>query len=881
ADSEQAFASGASVNVMLKSGSNSTHGAAYIYNIDNYFTANNFFAPAGSKPAHNIDNDTGGNIGGHVIKNKLFYFGGYEGDYTRASDSGIVSIPRQRELSGDFSQSPNPVYDPRTGGTGSAVGTGRTAFPGNQIPTSRVSPVIQKLIPFIPKNNIDGVVNNYYLDRPTLYNLHKIDTKVDYTATQKLRFSGRWGYQPYYNFQGAIYGDTLGGSGSVGNSQSGAGNYLQNGATMGLSGSGTYVMSPSFIIDGTFGVTQGHQLLFPNLTNVRYGSDVLNIPGTNVGPLPWAGGVPNFIITGFQTMGYSYPALEYKDPIFEYSVNATKIKGKHSVRFGIDIQREHQNHIETSPTAFTFSGGPTIVNGGPAANNYNNLATFLLGLPTTETNYIQYVQPYLTLRTWEFALYMRDQWQLTRKLTLQYGVRWEKYPVPTQENRGITQYDFATNTTTVCGQGGQPMDCGISTSNKLFAPNIGVAYRMLEKFVIRAGYSISPIQDNMARGAFKSYPDNAAATINAPNPTAFSWAGDIVQGLPVIPAPTLVNGKTLVPPNTGNLSSQNSKTFIRGYVQTYNLTLQKEFTGGWIGQVGYLGTHGVKLNSARNFNYGQLGGGPASQPLFPYGITSAVSINHPATYSHYNALQATLRKRMSYGLTLNLAYTFSKYISHPINVAIPQYDYLNNGVLDGSDRPHSLVITSGYEIPFGKGKQYFKSGPAAAILGGWNLGGVFDHHSGSVFSIGANSTSCNCPGSTQRVDLIKPSVDVVGSGIGGEPYFDPSAFAQVTDVRFGTLGYNTLRGPGSTNLDMNLIRNVRVTERISVQLRAEALNISNTKHLGNPGTSLANASFNTDGSVKNLGGFSQITSTSNGSRLIDSRYFRFGLRIIF
>jgi hypothetical protein len=146
------------------------------------------------------------------------------------------------------------------------------------------------------------------------------------------------------------------------------------------------------------------------------GSDVLKIPGTNVGPLPWAGGVPRFDLTGYSAMGASYPALEYKDPVFEYTVNATKIRGSHNIRFGADIQREHQNHIETSPTAFTFSGTVTTLNGGPAANNYNVVANFLLGLPTTMGNYVQVVQPYLTLRTWEFSMYVL-MWQVNRKLT--------------------------------------------------------------------------------------------------------------------------------------------------------------------------------------------------------------------------------------------------------------------------------------------------------------------------------------------------------------------------------------------------------------------------------------------------------------------------------
>ena len=309
------------------------------------------------------------------------------------------------------------------------------------------------------------------MNRPTVYNFHKIDTKVDYTASQKLRLSGRWGYQPYYNFQAPIYGEFLGGSGGF--PQSGAGNYLQNGATLAISGSGTYVVSPTFVVDATFGITQAHQLLFPNKTNERVGADTLGIPGTNKGILPWAG-LPQFALSGFVTFGYSYTALEYKDPIFEYTANATKTMGSHTIRFGFDISRQHQNHIETNPDVFTFTGNATALNGGPGANPYNVVADYLLGLPTTMSNQTQFIQPQETLRTWEYALYVRDQFQVNRKLTVNYGVRWEWYPVPTQETKGTSIYDFATNTITQCGTGGQPMDCGSKVSHKLLAPSFGV-----------------------------------------------------------------------------------------------------------------------------------------------------------------------------------------------------------------------------------------------------------------------------------------------------------------------------------------------------------------------------------------------------------------------
>jgi hypothetical protein len=146
----------------------------------------------------------------------------------------------------------------------------------------------------------------------------------------------------------------------------------------------------------------------------------------------------------------------------------------------------------------------------------------------------------------------------------------------------------------------------------------------------------------------------------------------------------------------------------------------------------------------------------------------------------------------------------------------------------------------------------------------------------------AASSSCNCPGNSQVADLVNPHVAKVGSGVGGQAYFDPLAYAPVTGARFGTAGFNQLRGPGNTNVDLSVFRTFRLTERFKVHVRGEAMNATNTPHFANPsGTNVSNMSLNPDGTVKSLGGFSQITSTNPLGRVLDQRYFRFGFRILF
>ncbi len=897
-DAEQGLSGGPSVTVQLKSGSNGVHGAFYEYNINNATEARSYFPP--QTAAHLVDNDTGGWISGPIIRNKLFYFAGYEGDFIHQGYSGTISVPTPQMLSGDFSGSPTPIYDPNTG---KADGSGRTPFPGNKIPASRISPAVKIMIPYVPapNTNLTGIVNNYGVSQATVYNLHKIDTKIDYQATSKLRVSGRYGYQPYYNLQNPLFGQFLGGSsgGWPGVfSQNGAGNYLQNGATLAVSGSATYVISPTLVADATFGVTQAHQLLFPTNTNTKVGLDVLGIPGTNIGALPWSGGMPDFDIAGYPsststTFGYSYPPLEYKDPVFEYTANVTKIKGSHNIRVGEDIVRLHMNHKEVRNTVFQFTGGVTSTPGGASPNDYNGVADFLLGLPQTTNNWFQPVQPYITLREWNFAIYARDQWQASHKLTINYGIRWEYYPVPTTVGRGIQYNNLLSNinnpTMELCGVGGNPGDCGIQVSKTLFAPSLGIAYRITDNTVVRSGYALSPTQVETGNSGTQAFPATVEAVYNGAN-SYLPASSTLATGFPVIPNPVPdSHGNVPIPFGAGNVNTL-PKNFRRGYIQSYNLNVQRSFAGGFVAQVGYVGTHVVNQNGTVNFNYGQLGGGTASQPLSRYGITGAITAFEPANYDIYNALQATLDKRFTNGLSMQLAYTWSKDMqggataalpSGGAGIEIPQYYYRNRSVTP-VDRTNNFIVSSMYQLPLGRNKEFVNHGVGAAVLGGWTLNGVFSHLSGLPFYVSASSASCNCPTaiSTQLANQVKPNVKKVGRGVNGQAYFDPTAFAPVTTATFGTASFNSLRGPGATNLDASVFRDFHLLERLNMQFRAESFNVTNTPHFANPGANVSSATL-VNGTATASNGFSQITAVAPLGRLLDPRYFRFGVRFTF
>jgi hypothetical protein len=175
-----------------------------------------------------------------------------------------------------------------------------------------------------------------------------------------------------------------------------------------------------------------------------------------------------------------------------------------------------------------------------------------------------------------------------------------------------------------------------------------------------------------------------------------------------------------------------------------------------------------------------------------------------------------------------------------------------------------------------------KNAALSAMLGGWQANALFVRYSGQPFSVGASSTSLNASGNTQRADQVKPEVEILGGHGPGQSYFDPLAFANVTQARFGTAGFNTLRGPGTANLDFSIFRNFRIAERVKLQFRGEAFNLTNSPHFGTPGSSVANLSLNPDGSVKSLGSYTIISSTTGvGREGIDQRALRFGIRVSF
>ena len=873
---DQGIMNGGGVRIQIKSGTNSFHGSGYWSNVNNALKASPYFTPATTPKPKYIDNDTGGTIGGPIIKNKLFFFGSYEGDFLRQAMGGLYTLPTPQMVQGILA-SPTPIFDPATG---NPDGSGRKTFArdgdGNYlIPSQRVAPAATTLLGNLPSGVPNGVYShNLYVNTPYLYDLQKIDTKGDWDASSKLRLTGRYSTYPYNNTKVPALGSVLGpGDGS---------NTDQHGNIYSTSAMATYVATPNLVIDALFGLTKTTQYLFPPMYSQLYGEDTLKIPNSNVGPLPSAGGVPDFNFSGgLNTFGYGYPALTYKDPIFQYSGNVSWVKKNHSIRFGVDISQQHINHQEVTTTYFDFNGGltglycpttlsPGCANGTPANGEFNSFADFLLGLPQSASN-SELTTNWVTLRTWQFAPYISDTWQVTQKLTFYIGSGWDFLPVPSRENRGIEYYNTSNNSYEFCGEGGVSSTCGISVQKDLFAPRAGVAYRFKPNTVLRAGYSLAPEQINMARDALYNYPSTVTQSLAGTNGN--TAATTLATGFPTLSPPNISAGTITLPSDIGVAWPE--QHFTRGYTESYNATVQQELGWNLLAQVGYVGTLTVHQHTRANINYGQVGGGQASEALNEaFGVTAPMTEVQDFEHMNYQSLQAQVQKRMSNGLQFTTSYTFSKWMGYCCDeqgdgapsILIPQFIHKNWSLMP-DDRTHNFELSAIYEMPFGKGKKYATGRVASAIAGGWQTNWVLSRYSGTPFTVSDPGQSLNAPGNSNTADLVKSSVAI--NGAHASTYFDTSAFKQDQDQRFGTSGFDSVRGPGYGNLDSSLFRTFPIMENLKIQFRAEALNLLNHPNFSNPDSGVTD------------GGFGTISSTNAGSRLIAERYFKLGLKIMF
>ncbi len=870
-DAEQGLAGGAAVNVSVKQGSNEFHGAGWVYDTNSATQARNYFQTTPQVPK-NILVQYGYSVGGPILKNKLFFFTDLERttqrNTSRINTTSIAPASLRPDSSGNvnFTGTGVTIYDPLSNPNPAQ----RTPFANNTIPASRIDLAAIEFIKRMPLPTLPGFVNNFVANGVAEFNRTNVDGKVNYNPGGKYTLFGRYSISPTNVLDPPLLGE--------------AGGDALNGGQLGQAPGrvqvagfgGTYTFSSTLVLDGNIGYTR--QRLGAEAFDIdsNFGLEVLKIPGTN-GPDRLQGGAPSFQITGWANLGNpntGNPFL-FRDNQYLAVANLSWLKGSHSFRFGLDYQNQQLNHFQpqggtfqTVRGTFQFNGNATRLQNGPvpADTRFNSWGDFLLGLPNAAGKVDQLRNPN-SLYMQSYALYARDHFQVTRNLTITYGLRWEHYPFPDKDNTGINRFEPADGNVYTGGLTGVPRDTGASSGPGLFLPRVGFAYRIGEKLVVRGGYgqSADPRPFIDFRNAFpivNAWAMPAIVFNGASNP--FIPVTTLRQGLiNSSVAPDLTQGIIKLPSNSGTTTYPAEQT--RKYIQSWNLTVERELPWKLVGQIGYVGTRAVGQMGFININAAAPGTGNAGRALSRFGLTADINEILPYQTTTYDALQAELTRRWASSL-FGVAYTYSKAINYADNDANPRIQYYpearrNRGPA-GYDRTNNVQAYAVWDLPFGKGQEWATEGIAAALLGGWQINGVMSAMSGTPFYVvQGNAGNLNAPGSGQIPDQIKSEVEIFGNIGTNVRYFDTTAYAPVNipagqPQRFGNAGRNNLRGPGFFNIDLGLFRSISITESINIQFRIEALNALNHPNFSNPGADVSNA-----------GAFGFINSTvGQGSR---------------
>lgn len=864
----------------LKSGSNEWHGSLFAFNRNDALASRSFFQP--TRPAALKQNQFGGTLGGPLTKDHAFFFVNYEGQRIRTGGTGFAFVPTPQQLQGDFSAAGNPrIHDPLTF---DAASRSRLPFPDNRIPSSRFSQRAQKLIPFFPQPNFSGRPGqNFMRDVPQVNDNNQGNVRVDHIVSAKDNVFGRLSILDSLRTRRSTipYGGTLDDIRGI----NGALNWVRT-------------LSPPLLNELRLGFNRNRYLTPPEASPVENPSrEMFGFTNTTTDPST-AFGLPLFTFAGgFSSIG---PGSQFPQnaitQTWQLVDSLTWLQGAHSLRMGVDLRRTRLTQLVANIDrgSFSFTGQFTNLPAGSAGTG-SAIADFLLGHPLTAAAAAgdQLAHNYTDF----YSAYFQDDWKVSPRLTMNLGVRFE-YGSPWREKLDrYTILDFSdargrlllagTSRAFVPGQGivdtGRPVSRTIVDPDlNNWAPRVGFAYRPIGRAVIRAGYGIFyDVQEGNEAQFLRN---------NAPFFFVQNYQSD--PFLPTLRLDALFPSGAALP--SGTIQPFTMATARTPYVQQWNFSIERELMRNLLWEVGYVGSKGTHL--LRRTNFQQWEGILVQDPARPTPLAQRVRYpNFSPTViigtenggsSTFHGLITKLERRYASGLSFLVSYTYSKAIddSHsssnfagtPSNAQC-RCDLRGNKGPSAYDLTHRTVVSFGYELPLGKGKPFLNAGRIwSKIAGGWQLNGIIYAQSGPPAQINTQGDNANIgtgagSSNNQRPNLVGDQyggigrrADIKDRGVNpGTYYFNRAAFAMPPLFRLGNLGKNTIRGPGASGADFSAFKNTAVSERISVQFRAEFFNLFNQNNFGLPGLLL---------NTPTLG----VINSSSGGRVI-----QFGLKILF
>jgi hypothetical protein len=879
---------GAAVNVVLKSGTNQVHGGLYEFIRNDKLDAVNYFNQ-GQQPFKR--NQFGGFLGGPIKKNRTFLFGDYQGSRLRASNPFLSTVPTVAERAGDFTDrltgqtfSPCPTPSPAdTFDTGTifnpySTNTNYTCADGtvvslrspvsykgqvNVLPPNLINAVGSNIANFYPKPNLSGLTNNYLANQNQVNDQDSIDVRLDHRFRDQDQIFAAYSFGDVRSQQPGPLGPLWGGSDCCPSISDSRAQHLGIGYTHTFSGRllndlhGGYFRYAVNALPFNFGKDLGTQLGIPNVNRPGY---------------PNSTGLTNIDVAGFTSLGDSQWLPEHVfENIFQIADTLTWIKGKHSLKFGIDFRRQQRNFFQLSSPRGWFQFGGGYTDDLTTANGGNALADLLFGVPfSNEQDFLAGLYP---TRYWDLAEFVQDDFHLRHNLTINIGLRYE---LTSPANGQVGNFDL-TRAIVVTSYGPNAVQhAGVQFDKKDWAPRLGIAWSVEKNTVIRSAF-----------GMFYSAEANIFDDLGLNPPQLTFYAANFNAG-------AIPSAAQLVSSGFPSALPVGSATNISGPVKTtgperliphileWNLSVQHQFAQNWVGQIGYVGTRSYHLwnheasdlNQApqildTNFcgpdinncsiadaNYGRRYF--AQQP----NMTQVLPLDYPQFQSAYNSFQASLNKRFSNGFNVLAAYTFAKNLGNADGnvggyVQNAYFPNLEHGPV-APDLRQRLSVSYLYEIPVGHGRHFLGDarGIVDAFLGGWQVAGITSAQTGEAVNAVMSTDLSNTGSFSYRPDQIANPYDFsfntasqatnYGCSNPGHQTLDcwvnqaafvapPLAPGQQSAHSFGNAKIGDLRGPGLVDFDFVLQKNFKIRESQQIEFRSEFFNLFNHPNFGLPG----------------------------------------------
>ena len=885
---------GGVVNVAYRSGSNAIHGSIFEYFRNEALNARNYFASSTARKPLYRRNLYGATLGAPIIHDRLFFFGDYQGVKQDIGVTRISTIPTLNERNGIFT-GVSHIFNPATTQTvnGKFV---RQEFPNDTINTP-FDPAAAALLARFPIPTNHNAANNYTRTANDSDHQNQFDIRVDGVLTRRDRLFGRYSYYnevedpvtPLPDGSGAITGSTIGTGGVPG---------LSNVLGQQAVADETHTFSAHFLNNIKLGYTRrGNTIVGPILGDTA--SNALGIPGipTNAS---FNNALPLFTFTGFQQLGPSASTFaQFQTAVWQLVNTAVFTHGAHAFKAGIDFRWYQLNTISPPNPTGSFAFTTTGTNQQGITNSGNSIASFLLG--QVDTFQIDLQENKIRPRAHILEYFFQDDWKASNRLTLNLGARWTLHFPSTEKNNQGAVFNLATQQLDYLGVDGNSRSARELHYTNL-APRVGFTYLLAPQTVVRSGFGIVFIDQSGITTPFTTPQFPFIQNVQQKTGDSVNSAFALSSGPSVAPIPFTPDAGLGQSVYTVNRSAGS------GYVQQWNLAVQRAITNNMSAEIAYVGSHivhvGIPDSNLNQLTEAQLAQGsslqatvpnpyfgqiPASSPLGGKTISQAQLIKpyprfqNVATYrnnsgnTNYNALQAKVEQRLAHGISFLFAYTHSKLmddassvfsstvLSSPNTSSLIAADtfrpYLERDASNG-DMPNVTSFSGIYELPAGRGHSFASTGIANAVLGGWSLNTILSLQSGMPVTVTqATNNNAFAGFALQRPNIIAKT-SLPSDQRTPAHFFNTAAFTTAPQFVIGNGSRNPVRGPAYRDLDIAFVKHTPLPRETNLEFRAELFNITNTPAFSQPNGSFGAAAFGT------------ITSTTT-----DPRVVQFALRL--